>query len=322
MFVISVLEDEIALSPEQLGEDIQLALKHAIQDKYLDRVIPKIGLVVAFYDFAQMEGKNPVKGSVPINRIYPDNLPLGLIHAGDLKTSFGESHFRVVFRLVVFKPQIGEWLAGSLLSSDKDGIRVDLGFFQDVFIPKSNLMAPFALCKERQLYLWAYSPPGGKAEGEAQNYVYELHQPCRFRVTEVNFPEAQEPPAPAQAETATILPAPLSQRASPMIVIGAMDQDGLGLMSWWPENAPPPRPLAGKPEDKSNKPDPSEMASASQGPSSTEPSQTGVGGETKQEAGEGSEVKQASGSKAKKTQKRRRGTDEVPPTRIGKHKVS
>lgn len=237
MFTLVLIEDDIAVHPRDLGKEIELTLKEQIEEKYVDRVIRKVGLCVGFYDFIKMEGKGKVpSGSVPLKMNYPKDLPLGIIYPGDTKTAFGEAHFKVVFRLMVFQPKVGEWLVGTILSSDyNEGIKIDLGFFQDVIIPKFNLRAPYGWDKEKQLYAWNYRPD----RGPATNYWYELHQLVRFRVTEIRFPEGLEPPPPQISTSVGGSPTavlPTRRRESPMVVVGAMDRDGLGLCLWWPED--------------------------------------------------------------------------------------
>lgn len=78
---------------------------------YVDKVIPSLGLVVTLYD---------------VVAIGP-----GLVHPSD-----GGAHHTVTFRVVVFRPFPGETLLGRVLAQDEhEGVRVSLGFFDDLIIP-------------------------------------------------------------------------------------------------------------------------------------------------------------------------------------------
>eukprot|EP00955_Chlamydomonas_euryale_P067610 359882-Chlamydomonas_euryale.AAC.2 len=44
-------------------------------------------------------------------------------------------HRQVRFRLVVFRPFVGEVLVGQLKSCSREGLRVSLGFFDDILVP-------------------------------------------------------------------------------------------------------------------------------------------------------------------------------------------
>lgn len=42
---------------------------------------------------------------------------------------------KVKFRLVMFRPFVGEVLEGKVRSSSEEGIHVSLGFFDDILVP-------------------------------------------------------------------------------------------------------------------------------------------------------------------------------------------
>ena len=48
----------------------------------------------------------------------------------------------VTFRVLVFRPFIEEVLTGRIKSSTKEGVTLNLGFFDDIFLPASNLQHP------------------------------------------------------------------------------------------------------------------------------------------------------------------------------------
>src|SRR5690606_19378650 len=57
---------------------------------------------------------------------------------------------------VVFKPFKGEIITGKVRSSTVDGLYVSLGFFEDVFIPASELQTPSTFVHKENLWMWSY----------------------------------------------------------------------------------------------------------------------------------------------------------------------
>lgn len=62
-----------------------------------------------------------------------------MLEAGDPYVHCGEAsaYVKVRFRLIIFRPFIGEVLEGKVRSSSEEGIHVSLGFFDDILIPPS-----------------------------------------------------------------------------------------------------------------------------------------------------------------------------------------
>mmetsp|Transcript_102469 Transcript_102469/g.290186 ORF Transcript_102469/g.290186 Transcript_102469/m.290186 type:complete len:196 (-) Transcript_102469:298-885(-) len=194
MFILVKIDDSIPIPPTDFGPEYQASLKRQIGAKYVDRVIPNVGLCIEFYSF--------------------DKIKEAFLYPGDNKLSCGEAYIKVKFTLVVFRPDIDEWIVGSIADSSADGLRVTLGFMEDVEIPPSNLRQPLAYEKALGVWVWEYENPETK---ERINYFYEKGELLRFRVAEINFPEVQE-----------------RGKVSSMKIVGAVDTDGLGCISWWP----------------------------------------------------------------------------------------
>eukprot|EP00919_Chromeraceae_sp_WS-2016_P024699 GHVR01058387.1.p1 GENE.GHVR01058387.1~~GHVR01058387.1.p1 ORF type:complete len:138 (+),score=24.36 GHVR01058387.1:35-448(+) len=119
MFILTCIEDSVPLPPSCFHLNVEDELKKLIVSKYIDKVLPDIGLVSCFSEFAE------VKEAV----VYP----------GD-----GSAHYKVSFNLVVFKPFLGEVIIGRISSCDKGGVNVSLGFFKDIKIPCTRLQQPAA----------------------------------------------------------------------------------------------------------------------------------------------------------------------------------
>lgn len=94
MFIITHIEDQIRVLPADLTKAPLEAVTAVIEQRFLDKVIPNLGLVVTIYDVLHIEG--------------------GFVYPND-----GAAFFKVQFRLVVFRPFVGEILVGKLKSCTK-----------------------------------------------------------------------------------------------------------------------------------------------------------------------------------------------------------
>ncbi|GMH53547.1 hypothetical protein TrST_g6839 [Triparma strigata] len=117
MFFLTTIADTLRITPGDFGTGDTTSIIAAINATYPEKVIMDVGLCIALYDVIRV-------GS-------------SLIHAAD-----GGAHFEVVFRVVVFKPFIGEVITGTVLNCTKEGIDVTLNFFSKIKIPYYNIFDP------------------------------------------------------------------------------------------------------------------------------------------------------------------------------------
>jgi len=96
MFVLVELSDNIRILPHLFDEEVA-AVTAEINKKYANKVLHNVGLVVCLFDIRSISD--------------------GLLFPAD-----GSSHVKAVFRVVVFRPFIGEVLIGTIRASDPDGI--------------------------------------------------------------------------------------------------------------------------------------------------------------------------------------------------------
>jgi len=239
MFLLSKFQDKFQISPQNFNQNIVEALSDQIEKKYTNKVIPDVGLGVCLYDVTEMSD--------------------GIVYPSD-----GCAHYKVGFRLVVFRPFVGEVLVGTVKSCDHTGIKVSLGFFHDVFIPSYLLQNPSVYFPHQNGWQWQCEEcPGGE-------FFMEIGEKIRFRVVALNFtkvtatqkgklatttqtefvkPTSESLPStnqPGRAEQDQLpLPGPLRRRSlsldltaqhedpAPMKLIATINEDGLGLVSWW-----------------------------------------------------------------------------------------
>jgi DNA-directed RNA polymerase III subunit RPC8 len=90
-----------------------------------------VGLCVTFYDFI----------SIGEPYLYP---------------SEGCAIQLVKFRMVIFRPFVGEILIGKLVKSTREGLRISLDFFDDILIPAALLQSPCVFNPANNLWSWKY----------------------------------------------------------------------------------------------------------------------------------------------------------------------
>ncbi|KAK7259724.1 hypothetical protein RIF29_25337 [Crotalaria pallida] len=200
MFYLSRVEHTLPLPPPLLNLPIREAMHMELEKLFLDKVIAKFGLCISVYDIRSIEG--------------------GYIFPGD-----GAPSFTVVFNLVMFRPFVGEIITAKLLSSTKDGLRLSLGFFDDIYVPVHMLPIPHDFVEEpinsyendskKGKWVWKYD--------EGQELEIDGIDEIKFRVQSVSYP-----PIPVEQPKE-------SKPFAPMLITGSLDHDGLGPVSWWPD---------------------------------------------------------------------------------------
>lgn len=204
------------------------------------QVVPNLGLCIALHDIYIVGESHILPGS-------------------------GSQHMTVEFRLVIFKPHVGEVLTGTVVSCDADGARISLGFFDNVYLPSRLMCDDSTWSEQEQLWVWNVTP-------EDELWL-DLENPVRVRVDTVRFAppsnmasakqaalllaaaeyqadaqrQAQREKAAAKAGTiagkqrmvakpAALPPPPPVEPAMQITV--SIAESGLGLTSWWPPDDP------------------------------------------------------------------------------------
>lgn len=264
MFIDVRMEDHVEVEPQHLGMPLSKALAQDIRKRYIDRVIPDVGLAMELKSILSVDG--------------------GFIHPGQ-----GSAHYEVVFVLKVFKPEVGQILEGTLASCNEQGLSITMDFFDDIHVPAHRLPQPSRFDKEECVWIWEYDGADG------QPFYIDLNQKVRFSVQSVRFntnppridmrdvrkvsaameaagkgpimtdqvveraPDgaATRPPpggpstsyhvdhTTVKSETPGVPPGSGSEAAAfptlvepafvPMVIIGSMKEDKLGVIDWWPD---------------------------------------------------------------------------------------
>ena len=88
-------------------------------------------------------------------------------------------HTAVEFRLVVFRPLVGQILTGKVASCDQQGVRISLGFFDDIQVPVQLLPTPSSWSDEESLWMWNIY--------DDNPLFVDLENQARFRVVQVTY---------------------------------------------------------------------------------------------------------------------------------------
>ncbi|KAG7155681.1 DNA-directed RNA polymerase III subunit RPC8-like [Homarus americanus] len=119
----------------------------------------------------------------------------------------GASHTRATFRYVVFRPFMEEILEGVIKSADADGMQVSLGFYDDVYIRRDSMMTNSHYDETDRTWVWDY-----QTDDDTHHLFMDIAGP--------NLIEGD-------------VVADRKEGKIPYIVYGAINDQGLGLVSWW-----------------------------------------------------------------------------------------
>ena len=120
-----------------------------------------MGLCVSFYDFLDVQDAY----------VYPAE---------------GSCHQVARFRLVVYRPFVGEVLQGTVAHSDAEGIKVSMGFFDDIHVPARSLRQPASFNPTKEQWTWHYHGDAQAGEDD-QDLSIVLGDCIRFKVTDCIF---------------------------------------------------------------------------------------------------------------------------------------
>ncbi|KAF2253118.1 DNA-directed RNA polymeras-like protein III 25 kDa polypeptide [Trematosphaeria pertusa] len=197
MFILTTIEDLIQIPPRDFGKPSAQALKDAINAKYSNKIIQKVGLCLCMWDLLQTSE--------------------GLIGHGT-----GLVNVNVEFRMTVFRPFRGEILYGRIKSANEEGIVIDLDFTSEVFIPHQNLFENSTFDEGESTWIW-------RPEGGAELF-FDKGEPVLFRVEQEEWID-QKPTMVRKNEQGEVE----ETRDTAWRLIGSMNQSGLGPTLWWEE---------------------------------------------------------------------------------------
>ena len=202
MFVLVVVSESVRLHPSKLRHDYFDAITDALHQKYCNKVVVNVGVVISVWDILMVD---------------------------DPYVYQGEAHafVKVQFRLIVFRPVVGEVMVGKIRSSNPDGICISIDFFEDIFVPKTCMQPGTDFDVGEQTWCWHF---------QESKLFMDKDEVIRFRILSESFVEQaplqkdalmkREDPSAVQSE-------PQVQAEEPYRLLATVAEDGLGLVSWW-----------------------------------------------------------------------------------------
>ncbi|KAF8159194.1 polymerase III polypeptide H [Crassisporium funariophilum] len=209
MFCLSIIKDTMAIHPANFGAPVDEALISEINKKYANRVLHDVGLCICVFDLSQ---------------------------AGEGKVRYGDGFlwYKVVFRMVVFRPFTSEVLIAKVKSSDEEGIRLTVGFFDDMYIPASYLPQPSAFDSNERAHFWlpdsTLTTTTELLDTPVSERMYiDQSEVVRVRVESDEFYD-DEPGPPKVMEGVQVK---RESKRAPYSVCCSIAEQGLGPVAWW-----------------------------------------------------------------------------------------
>ncbi|KAH7881701.1 RNA polymerase III subunit Rpc25-domain-containing protein [Phlebopus sp. FC_14] len=214
MFVLSIIKDTIPVLPANFGLPPEQALINEINKKYANRVLHDVGLCISVFD---------------------------LVEAGEGKVRYGDGclWYKSKFRMVVFRPFASEVILAKVKSSDEDGMRLSVCFFDDMYIPQAYLPQPSAFDPNERAHFWLPDSPYTTAhellESPTSDRMYiDQGEIVRVRVEVDEFYDDE--PGPPKAADGVVVKR--EARKAPYSIICSIAEQGLGPTAWWKSAQP------------------------------------------------------------------------------------
>ncbi|KIS68918.1 DNA-directed RNA polymerase III subunit RPC25 [Mycosarcoma maydis] len=221
MFALAEIEDTISVHPSAFGQPSLTSISGQINTKYANKILVDVGLCISLFD---------------------------ILSCSEGKVRFGDGclYHHVTFRLIVFRPFTQEVLTGKIKSSDEAGIRVSMGFFDDIYIPYHLIPKPCAFDHQERAWFWLYEARTEQiaadpllSQPEERMYL-DTAEAVRFTVESDAFWDSEPGPGAATRSADSATQNALHQKehttkeTKPHYSITAsIAGSGLGLVSWW-----------------------------------------------------------------------------------------
>lgn len=201
MFQLAEIRHMVRIPPWLFGQTLNDAVVEELNRKLANKVVLNVGLCIALFDVT----------SLGDSYIFP----------GD-----GASHTRVTFRYVVFRPFMEEVLEGVIKSSNADGIQVSLGFYEDVYIRQDAMMTNSHYDETDGTWVWDY-----ETDDETHHLFMDIGEKIRFKIIAEQFTDTT--PAGPELSDGNNTVAERREGKKPYVIYGTINDQGLGLVSWW-----------------------------------------------------------------------------------------
>ncbi|CDS00143.1 related to RPC25-DNA-direcred RNA polymerase III, 25 KD subunit [Sporisorium scitamineum] len=216
MFVLADIQDTISVHPSAFGQPSLTSISDQINVKYANKILVDVGLCISLFD---------------------------ILSCSEGKVRFGDGclYHHVTFRLVVFRPFTQEVLTGNIKSSDESGIRITLGFFDDIYVPFHLIPKPCAFDHQERAWFWLYEARTEQIAADPllsqqdERMYLDTAEAVRFTVESDAFWDAEPGPgaAPGTDSTAHHNHHTAKETRPHYSITASIAGSGLGLVSWW-----------------------------------------------------------------------------------------
>jgi len=138
--------------------------------------------------------------------------------------------------MVVFRPFPSEVILAKVKSSDEDGIRLSVGFFDDMYVPLIYLPEPSAFDPNERAHFWHPSAestsPHDLLDSATTDRMYiDAGEIVRVRIEADEFYDDE--PGPPKAMEGVVQAVQHENRRAPYTITCSLSEQGLGPVSWW-----------------------------------------------------------------------------------------
>ncbi|KAJ7282019.1 RNA polymerase III subunit Rpc25-domain-containing protein [Mycena rebaudengoi] len=209
MFNLAILKDTVSVHPSDFGGPQEQALIAELNKKYANRILHDVGLCVCVFDITE---------------------------AGEGKVRYGDGFlwYKVIFRMVIFRPFQSEVLLAKVMSSDPNGVRLSLDFFDDIYVPVHYLPTPNAFDPNERAHFWLPNTELKQSElldsPTVERMWVDKGEVVRVRVESDEFYDDE--PGPIKMSDGVQVVREVQARA-PFTVTCSMSEQGLGPIAWW-----------------------------------------------------------------------------------------
>lgn len=203
MFILTRFTDLIRLDPTSFKKHLNDAIVDEINNCYANKIIDGVGLCICVYD-------------------------LIAVGEGQVMSGDGAAFTKITFRMVVFRPFVGEVLEGWISSCTAEGIKVKMEFFDDIFIPAHLLFENSQFVAREQAWMWC--------PDEEQELFLDTNEKIRFRIEQEKFqdlPPLKQGFVGSGNNTSNDEQDPEKPGVPPYSLIASCQGEGMGLVSWW-----------------------------------------------------------------------------------------
>ena len=225
MFSLLTIEDKILLDPSLLSKLPHDSKKRKKSD------IEQSKTIKTYSDIVYMKLREKYISKIIIDQGLVVSIKNFKIKSDLIVEIEGVIDIKYECNLIIFCPNEGDILYGTIFDSDKNNVIVDCGLIK-VRVPIQQLMEPYYFNKKEKLWFWSY---------ENNNYYYEKGTKCRLKVLGINFKNRKDIAKMINDKMVEENGEDIDeekimnslQREDIMEIYCSMAQEGLGPVQWW-----------------------------------------------------------------------------------------